>query len=177
MNIIPTYDELSQLKTSRLILTLGDPALVSPTALFCRSLLADFPCRSYFCTCYINDPEKADPKDKNRVHIGLLWSNETTQALIAAFESTMLKKLGAGHIGKWEHFPTSDASFLIHFIAREYGEFLLSASESLGHVDKNFVDGIHLVYNQLLLVHGDLTPKASLDGFLNQVYTNIHDGK
>ncbi|MBI5471059.1 MAG: hypothetical protein HY961_01795 [Ignavibacteriae bacterium] len=128
----------------------------------------------------MNDQEKTNPGEENRVHVGVLWSENTTETMLVEFRTTLLHQLADAVIKEsvWEQFPNAETSFLVHCAAREYGEFLLSASESLGHFlgkdGMNFLDGVHLVYNQLLLRDGDLMPKGVHNGFLNQLHTSAH---
>jgi hypothetical protein len=179
MPLIPSYDYLLRQRSSRIVLSFKAGYYVPLAALFCRDLSRQIPCISSYFTCYIDDPEKEVPEDKHRVQIGILWSNETTEKYLNEFLVTVEQKFDDSFSREcyWEHFPLTETSFLIHFLAKEYGDFLLKTSGPshtfYNNWLKNFFDGIHLIYNQQLLAHGDLTPRVLFSGFLDELYSKI----
>jgi hypothetical protein len=179
-HLIPSFSGLFQQRSSRIILSFKESDQVPIVALFCREISKDLPCISFYCTCYINDLEKAAVEDKHRVHFGVLWSPKTTEAVLDNFRSVIKNKVGNlfSKPNHWEHFASTEPSFLIHCVAREYGDFVLSASDSLedfhGRKGNNFLDAIHLVYNQLLLNHGNIEPIGNIKVYPAQLHSILH---
>ena len=174
------YAEVIKHPSSRLILRASAPGYVHQVATVVRSFLCDLKCLSYYCTCYINDPEKLNQEDKNRVHAGVIWSDEVRTESLDELRLAIIQK--CEHLvslaNQWEHFDNSECSFVIHCLAREYGDFLLSASGTLeafvGNGQKVFWDGLHLIYNQLLFNHENLSPQIIEQAFLEGLHAKIH---
>jgi hypothetical protein len=157
----------------------NDHHAIPTYAAYCRSRLLQLACTSFFCTCYANDPEKENQAEKNRIHIGVVWSEATTEFELAKLTDDLRMRMLPDLIDpqSWHHFPKTEANFLIHCAAREYGDFLLATCPSLDHFDgptaHNLPDGIHLVYNQLLLTHSAISHNVLSQAFLEQLHGTL----
>ena len=182
MSLVCGYSDLLNHRSSRLILVVKQWEVVPDLALDCRFMLIYVPCLSFFCTNYMNDKEKqSTPNEMHRVHLGVIWSEETNKELLEKLRISLCEKIQGQLVREpsWEHFDSSEPNFIIHCLAREYGDFILTASDSKRSFEKNSFDGIHLIYNQLILLGESGSPQIGNPLFFEKLHGHLttHDLK